>query len=62
MKQLIINKNDIYEVENISYFKFTYKNINLRDVSCDLSKNSKLMLVLIYKYCEIKYSGLKKKI
>ncbi len=60
MKQLIISQNDIYQVGGINYFKFTFANINHRDIPCDLTKTEKYMLKLICKYCELDHKGLKK--
>ena len=60
MKQLIINHNDIYQVDNISYFKFTIGNRIYRDNQCELSKINKYRLETICRYCELDYKGLKK--
>lgn len=60
MKQLIIDQNDIYQVDNITYFKFTFGNKTYRDIPCDLSKLDKYMLEIISRYCELDYKGLKK--
>ncbi len=61
MKQLILNQNDIYKVENIEYFKFTYNNKNFRDINTNLSKNDKYILEIIAEYCELDYKELSKK-
>jgi hypothetical protein len=61
MIQLIINHNDIYQIDNISYFKFTFGNKNFRDIQCDLSKVDKYMLEIICEYCQLNFKGLKKK-
>lgn len=60
MIQLIINRNDIYQVDNITYFKFTFMNRTYRDIPCDLSKAYKYILEIICRYCELNYKGLKK--
>ena len=60
MNKLIINKNDIYQINNISYFKFIIGNIVYRDINCDLNKVNKNILQIICSYCELNYKGLKK--
>jgi septum formation topological specificity factor MinE len=60
MKQLIITQNNIYQVGDINYFKFTIGNRTYRDNNCDLSKLNKYILEIICKYCELEYKGLKK--
>jgi hypothetical protein len=60
MKQLIICQNDIYQIDNIIYFKFTFENRTYRDIPCNLSKIPKYMLEIICKYCELDYKKLKK--
>ena len=61
MRQLIINHNDIHQIDNISYFKFTFGNKTFRDIRCDLSKVDKYMLEIICEYCQLNFKGLKKK-
>ena len=54
MKQLIINQNYIYRVENIQYLKFIYyTNIFFRDINTNLLKNNKYVLEKIAEYCEL---------
>ncbi len=61
MKQLVINQNDIYTVENIEYFKFPYGNVYLRDINTNLLANDKYILEIIAKHCELDCKGLSKK-
>jgi len=60
MKQLVINQNDIYKINNIEYFKFTHNNKNLRDINTNLPKNDKYILETIAEHCELDYRGLNK--
>lgn len=60
VKQLVINQNDIYQVNEISYFKFQFNNKIYRDVNCLLEKNQKYILEIICKFCELEYNGLTK--
>ncbi len=60
MRQLVISKNDIYQVGNICYFQFTIGMITYRDFNCDMSKLNKYHLEKICEYCKLEYKGLKK--
>ena len=44
MKQLIIQPNDFYQVDQINYFKLTINNVCYRDLNTDLSKINKYTL------------------
>lgn len=60
MKPLIVNQNDVYQVDNRLYFKFTIGNKIHRDIPCELTKIDRYMLEIICKFCELDYKGLKK--
>ncbi len=60
MKQLIISQQDTYQINDITYFKFSYGNVNYRDIYCELEKNNKYLLEIICKFCEVEHKGLKK--
>lgn len=61
MKQLIINRADLYTINNEEYFKFKYNNMCIVGLHVKLEKNNKNDLILIAKICELDYRGLNKK-
>ena len=61
MKQLIINRYDIYKVNDTEYFKFTYGGLTYRDIYTNLSKNDIWTLKRIAIVCELNSNGLNKK-
>ena len=54
MKQLIIEPNDFYNVDDRKYFKFDYFGTTIRDVYVDIKQNPKYVLQQIAYVCELK--------
>ena len=61
MKQLVINRTNLYTMGDNEYFSFQYKNSIQRDINVKLEKNNKYILEMIAEICELKWKGLNKK-